>query len=164
MTIIREFEKGDISECFSIYKYYIENTCITFEETPPTIKEFEARVEKIANRFPFLVAVTDNTVVGFAYLDTFNERSAYRFTADLSIYLDKNYCHKNIGSRLYLELEKRAKLSGIKNIISLITAQNENSLRFHEKMGFQCVGELNNVGFKFDQWLSVKYYQKQLFN
>lgn len=117
---------------------------------------------KIADNFPFLVAVENNEVIGYAYLNAFNKRSAYRYTADLSLYLNKDYCHKGIGNFLYCEVEKQAKQFGIKNLISIITAQNENSLRFHEKMGFLYIGELKEVGYKFNQWLSVKYYQKRI--
>lgn len=160
--IIRGFDKNDSVRCLSIYRYYVENTVITFEEETPDINEFEKRLIGIAEKFPFLVAVENGEVIGYAYLDAFNGRSAYRYTADLSLYLDKDQCHKGVGSLLYRELEGRAKQSGIKNIIAIITALNENSLRFHGKMGFQFVGELADVGYKFDQWLSVKYYHKRI--
>lgn len=160
--LIRNFEKADTGDCLAIYSYYVDNTVTTFEEKVPTLEEFEERLTRISSNYPFLVAVENNKVIGYAYLDTFNERTAYRYTADFSVYLDKDCCRKGIGSLLYSELEWQAKQYRIKNIISIITAQNEGSLRFHTKMGFQCVGELNNVGCKFNQWLSVKYYQKSI--
>lgn len=161
--IIRPFERDDASACRSIYRHYVENTVITFEEQTPPEPEFEERLRLIASRYPFLVAESDGgAVIGYAYLDAFNARSAYRYTADLSIYVDKNFLHKNAGSRLYRGLETKARQSGIHSIVSIITAENERSLRFHEQMGFRCAGELKNAGFKFGRWLSVKYYQKSL--
>lgn len=158
--IIRKLEKTDIIKCLEIYKYYIENTVVTFEEQTPTLCEFEQRLTEIANTYPFFVAESNDGILGYAYIDIFNKRSSYRYTADLSIYVDKKFCNNGIGSKLYFELEKAAKEIGIKNIVSLITSQNDSSIRFHEKIGFNFVGELKNVGYKFNEYLSVKYYQK----
>lgn len=160
--LVRNFEKTDTADCLAIYSYYVDNTVIAFEEKVPTLEEFEERLNKISSNYPFLVAIENNRVMGYAYLDTFNERTAYRYTTDFSIYLDKDCCHKGVGSLLYGELERQAKQEGIKNIIAIITTQNDDSLHFHMKMGFHCVGELKNVGYKFKRWLSVKYYQKPL--
>lgn len=129
----------------------------------PTHAEFEERLKRISSRYPFLVAEDSGAVTGYAYLDTFNTRSAYRFTADLSIYVDKSALHKNTGSSLYRELEKQAVQSGITNIISIITSENKGSIRFHKKMGFRRRGLLKNVGIKFGRRLSIVYYQKKLF-
>lgn len=159
---IREIEEADIAACLSIYGRYIENTSVTFEESVPALDEFKSRVMRIAERYPFLVAVENGRVVGYAYLDTFNERTAYRRTADLSVYLDKDDLHKGVGKLLYAELERRAVRCGIKNIVSVVTAENENSLRFHERLGFRHAGTLTNVGCKFGRLLSVKYLQKEL--
>lgn len=108
------------------------------------------------------MAKENGKVIGYAYLDAFNPRSAYRITADLSIYLDKDCARHGTGTALYREIENLARAQGVENIISIITATNENSIRFHEKNGFSCVGTLENVAIKFGQPLSVKYYQKRI--
>ncbi len=152
----------DVAACLSIYGYYITDTCVTCEEAIPSLAEFTERVKRITAKYPFLVAKENGKVIGYAYLDTFNPRSAYRITADLSIYLDKDCAHHGTGTALYREIENLARAQGVENIISIITATNENSIRFHEKNGFSCMGTLENVAIKFGQPLSVKYYQKRI--
>ena len=110
----------------------------------------------------FLVAEDDGEVLGYAYLDKFNERSAYRFSADFSIYLSYDRVRRGVGSLLLSEIEKHAKGAGIKNIISIITEENAASVAFHKKHGFIFAGESKSVGLKFGKTLSVKYYQKTI--
>ena len=76
----------DLARCLEIYNYYIENTVITFEETPLSAEAWTDRIRRIRDAYPFLVAEEDGVIVGYAYLDSYNSRSAYRYTADLSIY------------------------------------------------------------------------------
>lgn len=162
MLNIRPIETGDIERCLEIYNYYIENTTITFEEEPLTLSEFSERIKGITKSYPFLVAEESGNVVGYAYFDVFNARSAYRHTADLSVYLDKNCLSKGVGSLLYKELERKAPNYEINNIVSLITSENEKSVAFHKKNGFTLKGELTDVGVKFNRVLSVFFYQKSV--
>lgn len=159
---IRKIGKADIAQCLAIYNYYIENTCYTFEEEPLGAAQFAERAERIARVYPYYVAAEGNKVLGYGYLDSFNERSAYRITADVSLYVDKEFLCRGIGGELLAALEREARRAGIENLVSLITSENENSLRFHERHGFSCAGELKNVGLKFGQRHSVKYYLKSL--
>lgn len=159
---IRSICEKDMGQCLAIYNYYIENTCYTFEEALLEPEQFRGRVSRITRRFPYFVAVRDGQVLGYAYLDAFHEHSAYRYTADLSVYVDRRCVQMGVGSVLLAEIERSAKEVGLKNIISVIASCNEGSVRFHEKHGFRCMGELENVGYKFHQWLSVQYYQKML--
>ena len=162
MPAIRHIEKNDIAKCLEIYNYYIKNTTVTFEETPLDLSRFSERVGKISEKYPFLVAEENGSIIGYAYFDVFNARSAYRHTADLSIYLDCSFISGGVGSKLYKELEKLAPEYAINNIISIITAENEKSIAFHEKNGFALKGRLENVGVKFSRNLSVLFYQKTL--
>lgn len=159
---IRKITDGDIRACLDIYNYYIENTTITFEEKALTEEEFCERVLRIKKDYPYIVCVSDGKTIGYAYLDKYSERSAYRFTADLSIYVDKDFRHAGIGAELYHGIEKLAKEMGIKNIISVITSENGASVAFHEKLGFEHVGSISDVGFKFGKWLGVDFYRKKL--
>ncbi len=162
MLNIRPVEEKDIERCLEIYNYYIENTTITFEETPLTLQEFSDRIKRITKSYSFLVAEDEKTVVGYAYFDVFNARSAYRHTADLSVYLDKNCLSKGMGSLLYKALENEAPKYRINNVVSLITSENEKSVAFHKKNGFSFKGELTDVGVKFGRVLSVLFYQKSV--
>ena len=152
----------DIAACLEIYNYYIKNSTATFEEEPLSLDVFSRRIEKITRKYPFFVAENDGQVIGFAYLAEFNDRSAYRFTADLSVYLSHDEISRGVGSALLAAVEKAGKEIGIKQIISIITSENEKSLRFHEKHGFVKRGELVDVGYKFGRPLGVYYYQKTL--
>ena len=159
---VREVKKEDIPRLAEIYNYYVLNTCVSFEEEAVTAEEFSKRVRRIKKSYPYLVAEENGVVIGYAYLDLFNPRTAYRITADLSIYFDKNYAGKGLGSEIYRAIEAAAEAQGIKNIISIITEGNGASVKFHEKQGFTVAGTLKNAGVKFGKTLSVTYMQKEM--
>lgn len=163
MITISPVRPSDISRCTDIYNYYIENTCITLEEQTIDEAELSARVERITASYPFLVARDESGApVGYAYLDVFNARSAYRCTADLSIYVDPDRRHEHIGSALYDEIERAAGNFGIENIVSLITSDNEASIAFHRRRGFSLSGELDNVAFKLGRSVGIVFMKKRL--
>lgn len=160
---IRDLKEDDIKACLDIYNYYIENTCYTLEEEKLNLDSFAKRVKRIQSHYPFLVYTDEmGFVLGYAYLDGFHERSAYRKTADLSIYVDKDHLHDHIGVILLDEIEKKAKEYGITNIISIVTSENENSLQFHEKHGFLLEGNIHDVAFKLGRSISVYYLRKPI--
>ncbi len=159
---IRAFNKGDIDSCLDIYNYYIEHTCFSLEEDKLGHEEFESRCDGIAKKYPFIVLENDGVIEGYAHLNTFNPRSAYRKTADLSIYVNKSHLREHIGAILLQEIEKRAKESGITNIISIFTSENENSLRFHLKNGFVLEGTIHDATMKFGKVIGVHYLRKIL--
>ncbi len=161
--LIRELEDSDIEACLNIYNYYIENTCYTLEEERLSLSDFTSRVKRIQAHYPFLVYVEDeNHILGYAYLDVFHERSAYKKTADLSIYVDKDHLHDHIGVLLLNAIEKKAKEYSITNIISIVTSENENSLHFHEKHGFLLEGNIHDVAYKLGRSISVYYLRKPI--
>ncbi len=161
--LIRKLEDSDIEACLNIYNYYIENTCYTLEEERLSLSDFTSRVKRIQAHYPFLVYVDDeNQVLGYAYLDVFHERSAYKKTADLSIYVDKDHLHDHIGVILLNAIEKKAKEYSITNIISIVTSENENSLHFHEKHGFLLEGNIHDVAYKLGRSISVYYLRKPI--
>lgn len=159
---IRSIGMADAAACLEIYRHYIENTTVTFEENTPSPDDFRARIERITKSYPFLVAEDCGRIVGFAHLDLFNPRSAYRRTADLTIYLAPDAVSHGTGGLLFAAIEDEARVRGIANIISLITSVNAESIAFHKKHGFEHVGHLTDVGVKFGQPLSVDFYQKKL--
>lgn len=153
----------DIAACTELYNYYIENTCITLEEEPVTPEEFGAHAARITKDYPYIVARDGaGKSVGFAYLDVFNPRSAYRCTADLSIYVNRACRGSGVGQKLYAEIERLGRECGIENLISIITSDNEGSLRFHRKNGFTEIGVMPAVAFKFGKYLDVSFFQKHL--
>ena len=153
----------DIAACTELYNYYIENTCITLEEDSVTPEEFGARAARITKNYPYIVARDGaGKPIGFAYLDVFNPRSAYRCTADLSIYVDRACRGSGVGQKLYAEIERLGRERGMENLISIITSDNEGSLRFHRKNGFTEIGVMPAVAFKFGKYLDVSFFQKHL--
>ena len=150
----------DIPFCREIYNYYIRETTVTFEEQELTAEQFARRVRRISAGYPYLVAREGERVLGYAYLDLYSERSAYRFTADLSIYLDKSCRARGIGRLLWAAVEKEAESRGFRQVISLVTGENAGSRAFHERCGFVHRGRLEAVGCKFGRWLDVDFYQK----
>ena len=160
--IIRDIKDCDIEQILEIYNYYIENTTITFEEQLLSLDEFSNRVHNIQSHFPYIVALENNKVLGYAYLNYYSTRSAYRISADLSIYVDKNERHKSIGKALLDNITDKAKEIGIKNIISIVTSENVNSLNFHIKNGFVECGKLDNCAIKFNRLHGITILKKAI--
>ena len=157
-----KFDSDDIEKCLEIYNYYILNSTATFEEYPLSLPAFKERILNITKKYPFLVAQSSSKIIGYAYLDEYNSRSAYRITADLSVYLSAAETAKGAGSALLNELIARAKAQNIEMIVSLITEENAPSIAFHEKHGFKKSGFLEDVGIKFKRHLGVYFYQKKI--
>ena len=109
--MIRFVEPRDYEACLNIYNYYILNTSISFEIKCLTLDEYTNKINKIIEKYPFLVYEENNEILGFAYLDEFNFREAYKTTADLTIYLKPNSIKKGIGSMLYKILEEIGRAS-----------------------------------------------------
>ena len=153
---------GDAAACVGIYNYYIENTTVTMELQKLDEETFGGRIERIGKEFPWLVYEEDGRVLGYGYLSRFHERAAYRFTCDLSLYVDKDARGKGIGAALFGALEEKAKAMGFCTMISLVTSENKESAAFHLKHGFEKAAELPAVAFKLKRWLGLVYYRKAL--
>jgi phosphinothricin acetyltransferase len=159
---IKNITALDYPEVLKIYNYFVVNTTINFEQKPITILELSNMVDNITKKYPFIILYENTKILGYAYLSAFNKKTSYDITADLAIYLNPEVKSKGYGSILLLEIEKLARKQNIKNIISIITEENNASLQFYQKNGFTKVGQLNKVGYKFNRYLSVYYYQKTL--
>lgn len=165
--MIRDVKISDANSLLRIYSYYVENTAISFEIKTPTLVEFEKRVEDIANNYPYIVYEKDRNIVAFAYAHRFHEREAYNKTAELSIYVDKDYKNQGIGKELYSELEYRLKKMQITNLYVLVAYPaydtkylNTNSYDFHKHLGYTEVGHLHKCGCKFGEYFDMVYMEK----
>lgn len=158
----KEAMASDMEQCLVIYNYYILNSTFTLEEEPLSLDAFCARFEKIKEKYPYIVLKEGEKVLGYAYLSFFNERSGYRETVDLSIYIDKDYQKEGFGSLLLEKIEEEAKKRGFHNIISIVTGENAPSAHFHEKHGFHLEGRLQGIAKKFGRTLDVFYFRKGL--
>lgn len=156
---IRAIIPDDIATVAEIYNYYVQHTTVTFEEEDVSVAEMTRRVNLVTARYPWYVGEDDGQLVGYAYANVFKERSAYRFTVETTIYLNHTLIGKGYGTTLYQHLLTALKEQGIKNAIGVIAIPNPTSIHLHEKLGFQQVGHLKSVGWKFEQWLDVGYWQ-----
>lgn len=161
--MIRDAVKSDSEAIANIYNYYIEHTDISFEETPVSGSDIERRIESVQGAgLPWMVAMEDDAVVGYAYATKWKERSAYRFSVEASVYLSHQMHGRGLGAKLYETIFARLKENGIHTVIGGITLPNPASVALHEKMGMRKVAHFEKVGFKFNQWHDVGYWQLSL--
>ena len=164
---IRTAKVDDAAELLKIYSYYVEKTAISFEWKIPTLANFRARITQTLKKFPYLVAEVEGKIVGYAYAHEFVGREAYKFSAELTIYLDKNFLHRGVGRKLYSELEKILRSQGIKNLYACVgwvdeedEFLNQNSANFHQALGFKIVGKFTKCGNKFNRWYDMIWLEK----
>ena len=158
--VIRDIKKKDIDRIMEIYRYYVEYTDVTFEYVMPDKAEFTGRVEKILEKYPYLVAEENGRVMGYAYAGAFKGRAAYDWAVETTVYVEKNGHCRGIGRALYTELEKCLKEQNIQNLNACIAYPNEPSEAFHSKMGYKTVAHFEKCGYKFGQWLDMIWMQK----
>ncbi|NBK96655.1 MAG: N-acetyltransferase family protein [Erysipelotrichia bacterium] len=159
---IRNVQLSDTQELLAIYAPYVKESAITFEYEVPSIEEFKERIMKITKQYPYLVALLDNEMVGYAYASSFHERAAYQWCAEVSIYLKKEVHKQGVGKQLYAQLEKMLKKQNIKNMNACITYPNESSIAFHERMGFKTVGHFHHCGYKLGKWWDMVWMEKMI--
>jgi phosphinothricin acetyltransferase len=159
--VIREAVATDASALARIYNHYVATTVITFEEEEIHASEMARRIEDIRSAsLPWLVAERAGTVVGYAYASKWRPRSGYRFSVEVTVYVDPECPGQGVGSRLYDELLPRLQARGIHSVIGGIALPNEASRALHEKFGFVKVAHFKEVGFKFDKWIDVAYWER----
>ncbi len=158
--IVREVQDSDVPAILEIYNPYITRTAVSFEEEPVTEPEMRRRIEEVQSyALPWLCAELDGRLAGYAYATRWRERSAYRFTAETTIYLAEGFLGRGIGNRLYSALLDRVRAAGMHQVMAVITLPNPASVRLHEKLGYVKVAHFSQVGYKFDRWLDVGYWQ-----
>jgi L-amino acid N-acyltransferase YncA len=158
--MIRHIQESDTAHICDIYNYYVEHTTVTFEEVPVTHDEMLGRIRDITAKYPWLVYEVDGKVIGYAYTCPWKTRSAYRHSVECSVYLQHGCGGKKMGSRLYEALFDELGSTDIHAVIGGIAMPNEASIALHKKFGFQKIGHFKAVGFKFDQWVDVAYWER----
>jgi L-amino acid N-acyltransferase YncA len=160
-AMIRNATTLDASRIAEIYNPYILETTITFEETPVTADEISKRMDQVTGAgYPWLVMVVEGVVVGYAYASTWRSRPAYRYALESTIYMDRKRSGKGWGTVLYSALLDELKQQGIHAVIGSIALPNPISVHLHEKLGFIKVAHFPEVGYKFDRWIDVGFWQK----
>ncbi|MBP6826164.1 MAG: N-acetyltransferase [Saprospiraceae bacterium] len=158
-VMLRPVKIQDAQEISEIYNYYILNSVITFEESPVSVEEMGDRIASISSEFPWLVYEQDRQIVGYAYASKWKARSAYRHSAEITVYLKQGQSGKGVGTLLYADLIDRLGNLGFHAIIGGIALPNDASVGLHEKFGFEKVAHFKEVGFKFNQWVDVGYWE-----
>lgn len=174
---IRTAEERDAAAILEIYALYVRETAITFDIQVPSLKEYEEKIRRVKERYPFLVAeaagedgeAKTGTILGYAYAGTFKDREAYDWACEMSIYVKKDLHRRGVGRKLYEAMETRLGQMGILNLYACISypeAEDEyltfDSVRFHERMGYRMVGVFHQCGYKFGRWFHMCWMEKFL--
>ena len=164
---IRTATLSDAQALLNIYAPYVEHTAITFEYDVPSVEEFASRIEHTLQKYPYLIAEKNGSLLGYAYASPFHERPAYDWAVETSIYVEQNIKHQGIGRRLHDALEDALRNQGILNMNACIAyppAKDEyldrNSIEFHTHMGYRLVGEFYKCGYKFHRWYNMVWMEK----
>ena len=164
---IREATVEDAPVLAEIYKYYVEDTAISFEYEAPDAEAFAGRMSDIRKRYPYFVAEEDGELLGYAYAHAFIDRAAYDWAAEVTIYIRSDQKCRGIGRTLYEVLEKALTLQGILDLYACIgvTEQEDeyltnNSINFHDHMGYKLIGRFTRCGYKFSRWYDMVWMEK----
>ncbi|HEX6341489.1 N-acetyltransferase family protein [Umezawaea sp.] len=161
---VRDTRADDLPAIAAIYADYVDNTTVTFAETAPDAAEWQARLTDLTARgLPFLTAEVGGEVVGMAYCSPWKTKTAYRYTAESTIYLAPSAAGRGLGTVLLTSLVDRCGAAGIREIIAVV-ADNGNaaSERLHQRCGFVEAGRLTGVGVKHGKTLDTVLLQRSL--
>ena len=157
---IRAAIESDLPAILTIYNHAIINTTAVYDYEPHTLAMRKAwYAAKVADRLPVLVATLNGQVVGFAALSWFRAWAAYRYTVENSLYVAPDHQGQGIGRQLLSASIEAARDRGFHTIVSGIDAENAVSLYLHRQFGFESVGQMRQVGYKFDRWLDLTFMQ-----
>ena len=159
--MIRKAKVSDAKAIASIYNHFVLNSTVTFEENKVDYKDIIDRIGT-NKKHKWWVYEKNNILLGYAYSTQWKTRSAYRYTVESSLYVTQKYQKKGIGRALYNHLVKSLKDDGFRRILAGISLPNNKSVIFHEKLGFKKVGQLEKVGFKFNKWIDVGYWELEI--
>lgn len=161
--VIRDVDPmRDAVACASIYAPFVLSGPTSFEEVAPDAREMEDRISRLTATHPWLVAEQGGALAGYAYACSHRTRPAYRWSTDVSVYVDERDRRLGIGRRLYEELLARLRGQGFRIACAGITLPNEASVALHERLGFVAVGVYRNIGWKAGAWRDVGWWQLDL--
>lgn len=161
--MIRPVTPSDAEQIASIYNHYIESSIATFEtETIRAVDMVQRIEETLEANLPYLVYEQNGQVLGYSYASKWKGRCAYRFSVESTVYLHPSAHGKGLGTLLYQALMANLTKQGFHVVIAGISLPNDASVALHEKLGMKKVAQFEEVGFKFDNWVDVGYWQKKL--
>ncbi|MFW2512716.1 N-acetyltransferase family protein [Demequina sp. SO4-13] len=158
--MIRDATSADAAAIAALYNPYVRETVITFEYDEVSADDMAARIARVqALGLPWLVLEDEGSVIGYAYAGPYRPRAAYLHSVESTIYLAHGASGRGLGRELYEALIARLRASHAHSAISLIALPNDASIALHLATGWTEVGQLREVGRKFDRWIDVAYYQ-----
>jgi L-amino acid N-acyltransferase YncA len=160
--VVRAATPEDASACAAIYAPYVEATAISFELEPPSPAEMAGRIESSLQSHAWLVLEQHGSVVGYAYGAPLNTREAYRWSCEVSVYVERGNRRSGAGRALYEALFARLSERGYLRVVAGMTLPNEGSEGLHRAMGFESVGVYRRIGYKLGAWHDVEMTQRSL--
>ncbi|HEX3802982.1 MAG TPA: GNAT family N-acetyltransferase [Solirubrobacteraceae bacterium] len=153
---------ADAAGCLAIYGPFTSDTAVSFEDETPSLAEYQRRIERIGRTHAFLVAEDDGEIAGFAYAGPHRERPAYRWSAEVTVYLGERYRGRGLGRALYEPLFALLEEQGYRVILAGITVPNPASVGLHKSLGFEQIGLYRRIGWKAGAWRDVIWLARQL--
>ena len=161
--MIRAAAPADAGAIARIYNHFVVDTIVTFEEAPVAADDIAARIAEVKQAsLPWLVTEVDGSVIGYAYASAWKGRCAYRYSAEATVYLDPACTGQGYGTALYWALLDELGRRGTHAVIGGIALPNAASVALHETLGFAKVAHFSEVGYKFNRWIDVGYWQRLL--
>jgi len=163
LRVIRPADPArDAAACAAIYAPHVVASAVSFEEVPPDAGQMAARIARVAATHPWLVCERGGEIAGFAYGSPHRERAAYRWAADVSVYVGDGHRRAGVGRALYAALFERLRAQRLRVACAGITLPNDASVALHESLGFEPVGVYRGIGFKAARWRDVGWWQLRL--
>jgi phosphinothricin acetyltransferase len=159
---VRDASENDATACSAIYAPYVRETAISFEGAPPSPAQMAERIAAATRRHAWVVLEDDDRLVGYAYGGPHQERAAYRFSCEVSVYVEEGRRRAGSGRVLYEALFERLAARGYLMAVAGMTVPNEASVGLHRAMGFEPVGVYRRIGWKFGAWHDVAWTQRAL--
>jgi L-amino acid N-acyltransferase YncA len=162
-VVIRHADPArDGSACAAVYAPYVLDSAVSFEEQAPDAAEMAERIGRVADRYPWLIAEQDGTACGYAYATEHRPRAAYRWAAEVTVYIAAQHQRRGIGRVLYDTLFELLVRQRIQVAVAGITLPNDASVGLHEACGFKPVGVYPRIGWKAGAWWDVGWWELEL--
>lgn len=168
---IRVATAQDAEKLRAIYAPYVEGTAVTFEYAVPSAEEFRDRIRQTLTKYPYLVAERQGEIVGYAYAGPFHRRAAYQWAVETTVYVRQDMKKRGVGRELYEGLEHILAAQQIVNLYACIACPEtedeyltKDSVAFHQRLGYQLIGEFHRCGYKFNRWYNIVWMEKHVGN
>lgn len=159
---IRPVQVGDAPQIADIYKYYVDNTAITFDMEAPDAVQTAQQIEECTKKYPWLVCEADGHIVGYAYVHQYRTKEAFDWAVECTVYVKNGRQREGIGTALYKALFAILKAMGIKVVYAAILSSNDASIKMHAGCGFSSFAVFKKCGYKLGAWHDVTWMELAL--